>query len=260
MKVFHNEEAQRVKIFDERFYTLDGITYYPSVTTVLEAYPKGFLIQWIKEVGLQADAIRDKAGESGTYVHNQIELFLSGVGIAFEDGRFEEWLMINKFMEFYKEHVEEVISVEHKIVHTGMKIGGTMDLVCKIAGEIWLVDFKTSKSLHVTHEIQQAVYTEMWNSSCVDGLEIKRSALLWLKAKTRGIDKQGKKIQGKGWQLKEVEDIDKCMNLYAASRVIWDNENPNYAPRDKEYPAYFKLNNNGNIETEAKEKEKQEAV
>lgn len=261
--IFHFPEAEQINVFDERYYKKpDEEVYYPSVTQVLNIYPKGvWFAQWLKEVGLNADAIRDKAAESGSKVHNAIEKFLCGEEISYfrkiritdENGiskeveeivySLEEWQMICKFMEFYDQYVVRVIAVEQKMISDKLRTGGTIDMVAELRdGFIWDIDFKTSNSVQKTHEIQQAVYSEMWNEQPDNDVKIQRAGILWLKAKTRGPARSGDKIQGKGWQVKEIEDIGHCMKLWEHTRALYDEENPNDVPKNLEYPDKFKLN------------------
>jgi hypothetical protein len=60
-------------------YLIQGIIdvmvdYYPSITHVLQAYPKGKHFEdWLKKVGNSAEWIVKKAAEEGTKVHEMIE-------------------------------------------------------------------------------------------------------------------------------------------------------------------------------------------
>src|SRR5690606_3148079 len=116
MKIFKNLE--KVQVLDERFYTLDQTTYYPSVTTELNAYPKGYhLVEWMKKNGTDSDTILKEAAEQGSNVHNAIEEILSGKKVEWitdeghENFTLKEWQMICKFMEFYN-HIEKIEKVE----------------------------------------------------------------------------------------------------------------------------------------------------
>ena len=65
----------QITFTDARFY-IDRETgeYYPSATTILEAYPKPYaLLQWMKEAGSKSDEIRDAAGRRGSAVHQLTE-------------------------------------------------------------------------------------------------------------------------------------------------------------------------------------------
>ena len=251
MKTFLDKKAQQVNVLDERFYTLDNKTFYPSVTTVLQTYPKGsFFEQWLMDTGRTAETIKREAGIQGTNVHDAIERYLKGAELRLigDDGEeyftLNEWKMICKFMDFfsYEGINRETLEVEQILFSKTMKLGGTGDLVCEIDNERWFIDYKTSNALHKTYRIQLAVYKKMWELMN-KGEKIDRYGVLWLNAKTRS--KKGF-LQGRGWQLKEFTDyFDHDMKLYESTRRIWDEENPNYVPANVIYPNTFKLKKNG---------------
>ncbi len=244
MKIFIHEDLNRIDVLDERFYTLDNKTFFPSVTTVLSVYPKGWgYNDWLKSNGYNADILLQRAGERGTNVHDAIERFLIGEEITFinKDGRenhtLDEWQMICRFMEFYERTVDpgSEMGIETMLFSKKMRLGGTADLVCKINGETWLIDYKTSNALYKTHEVQLAVYKDMWDE--VNTPKIDRYGVLWLNAKTR----TDKEFQGKGWQLKEfTKNHDHNRKLYDHTRALWDEENPTYVPANKSFPNSFK--------------------
>jgi len=249
MKVIESKLDRRLSILDERFYLgVDGVTYYPSVTTVLEAYHKGYgYYEWLKGVGFNAETIMQKAGESGTKVHNAIDRILEGGEVEWsaESGSLnytlEEWQMLVKFMEFWNKYKPKVIAFEQNLVSDIEKIGGTVDLVCEINGETWLIDYKTSNYIHKSHELQLSAYARLWNES---NLPIQRTGILWLKAATRGEDKKGVNIQGAGWQLKEFDrPYADAYKIFQATKVIWDEEHPNYRPKNQIYNTLLSLKN-----------------
>jgi hypothetical protein len=271
-KAFHNPENKQINFLDSRYYTTNGETFYPSVTTVLGVYPKGYgFNKWLKENGENADEILEKAGEEGSKVHDAIDRMIKGHEVkwthTFVDtlqiqtvesaARFiddcnngqqskyykevqyyneDEWRMILKFVDFCEAWEPVFIANEFNIVSDTMKIGGTLDIVCDIHGERWLIDVKTSNYIHKTHELQLAVYAKMFNEKNPD-MQIDRVGILWLKAQTRGEDKKGKSIQGAGWQLKEFDrHYEESYKLFEHIRAIWDEENPNYRPKNMIYP------------------------
>jgi hypothetical protein len=246
MKVIHDDTNKQINFLDERFYLGSNDQYYPSVTTVLEVYPKGHgFMQWLKDIGNNADEVVKRASEQGTKVHNAIEQYLKGVQLDWQvDGvtryTLEEWLMILKFVEFYETYKPEVIAVEVEMVSDDLKLGGTIDLVCKINGQVWLIDNKTSNAIHTSHELQLSAYAKMWNDTHPEAT-IDRVGIMWLKSLTRGEDKTGKKLQGKGWQVKEFDrNYKEAYQLFEHVRAIWDEENKNYAPKNVIYPSIIK--------------------
>ncbi len=246
MKTFLNENVNQVNVLDERFYTLDNETFYPSVTTVLNVYPKGFGYQdWIKQVGYNADIVMRQAAEQGTNVHNAIEAFLNGQELTWivdgkENYTLKEWKMITKFMEFYDRYLTpdgcEVLDIERTLFSNKMKLGGTLDLSCRIFGENWIIDHKTSNNLYITNEMQLAAYKEMYEENT--DRKVDRYGILWLNSSHRSV----KEFQGKGWVLKEcTKSHDHNLKLYGHTRALWDQENPNYRPANLEFKNTYKL-------------------
>ena len=241
MRLF--KTLDKIQILDERFYTLDKETYYPSVTTILNAYPKGhYFNEWLKDNGQESNEILRKAGEQGTNVHNAIEDFLNGKELVWindfgiESFTLKEWQMISKFMEFFK-NVDSVKQVEMQLFSEKHRVGGTLDFVCEINGETWLIDFKTSNGIYKTYELQLAIYKEVYEEMMET--KIDRYGVLWLNANVR-TDKPP--LQGIGWQVKEFTDFhNHNLNLYHHTRALWDEENPNYKPKNLEYRNSFKL-------------------
>lgn len=275
-KVFHNPDNKQVNFLDSRYYTTDNITFYPSVTTVLGVYPKGYgFDKWLKENGENADEILREAGEQGSKVHDAIDQMIKGQEVKWthtfvdtlqlqsveSSARFvddcknglvskyhkevqffsmDEWQMIMRFVDFTEKYEPIFIANEFNIISDEMRIGGTLDIVCDIAGERWLIDVKTSNYIHKTHELQLAVYAKMFNEKNPD-MKIDRVGILWLKAATR-TEGKGKAIQGIGWQLKEFErHYEESYKLFKHIRAIWDEENNNYKPKNLIYPDRLKL-------------------
>lgn len=275
--IFHNPDNKRIQVMDDRFYTKDGEKFYPSVTTVLQAYPKGpYYDKWLKENGFDADEILKEAGEQGSNVHDGIDRLIKGEEVTWtthlvdtyqlrtveshlqfiedknngmlskylkeiEHFTLNEWVMINRFIDFCTQCEPEFEANEINLIVEELELGGTLDIICNIRGERWLIDAKTSNMIHKTHELQLAAYATMWNLTYPD-YPIDRVGVLWLKAQTRGEDKQGKKYQGAGWQLKEFDkSYEENWKLFQHVRAIWDEENPNYKPKNLIYPDRLSL-------------------
>lgn len=243
--IFHNPEVQQINFADERFYVAkDGATYYPSVTEILSVYPKGFgFTDWLKQVGYNADIIVERAGESGRKIHNTIELLINGVEVVWDGENYsiEEWMMVCKFMEWFTKYQPEILINEVSFCSESLKFGGTIDLVCKINDKIWLIDFKSSNAIYTSYELQMAAYAKLWNEVNPD-YTIEHTGILWLKAATRGEDKKGVNMQGKGWQVKTFErSYEDAFKLFLHTQAIWQEENPNYKPKNLTVPDRFKI-------------------
>jgi len=244
MKIIHNEDNKQITFLDERFYFDNRTgTYHPSATTILDVYPKGFgFHQWLKDLGSNADQVVKRAQEQGTKIHDAIETFLNGKMLKWHDKEKEnytldEWMMILRFYDFYKTFKPKVIAVEPSLVSPKLGFGGTLDLVCalpRFPDDIWYIDWKSGGAIYKTNKIQGAAYQKLWNS--LRDEKITRVGCMHLRAATRGPDKSGKNIQGKGWKLNEVEDTEKEFKLFQHTQVIWKEENPNPKPKNMVYP------------------------
>ena len=143
-----------------RYYEVDG-TLYPSVTTILNYYPKFEPFWKWKYTNPDADIILKEAGEYGTNVHKAIEKTLnSGLDITeYVDLTEKEKKSVNLFGNWLtnlKKHKVEVVDIEKMVIGDGY--GGTIDLVLKVDDTFWIIDIKTSKGLWITHELQLSAY------------------------------------------------------------------------------------------------------
>ncbi len=247
--IFHNNDAKQLNVLDERFYPSSKIPnlFHPSVTTILEVYPKGYgYDEWLKSVGFNAEIIMTKAGDQGSVIHNMIDKYLNGEVIKWinDEGKglytLTEWQMFSRFVEFWEMCKPEIFVHEFALVSDTLRFGGTIDFIGKINGEMYLVDWKSSNYIHKTHELQISAYATMWNEFNPKH-KIDKTAILWLNASTRGVDKQGKKIQGKGWQLKDDwgRTYQDAYRVFEHTHAIWDEDHPNYKPANLLYASEY---------------------
>ena len=153
-----NPDLKQINFLDRRVYKRGEGVYYPSVTTILQYMPKNkFFETWMKDVGHNADLIMRKAGKEGTQVHEAAEALVKGEEVTWMDdygkAKYSQivWEMILKFYEFWSTHKPELISTEDFVWSDEHKYAGTADLVVKLDGQIWLLDLKTSNSLHKSY-------------------------------------------------------------------------------------------------------------
>jgi genome maintenance exonuclease 1 len=240
----YSDGDKQVNVLDSRFYKRND-KYYPSVTSVLNYFPKNkFFHEWLKDVGHNADIIASKAASEGTQVHNAIDRFLNGEEIKWIDdnGRaeysLEVWKMILKFADFWNTHKPELIASEYHLFSDTHEYAGTTDIIVKLNNQVWLLDIKTSNSLHTSYDLQLAAYAVAWNET--HNALIERTGILWLKASTRG---EGKKdaIQGKGWQLKPSDSIATNFEMFKKIYDIYKLENPEFKPITELLPTSIKL-------------------
>jgi hypothetical protein len=242
--VEYAEGDKQVNVLDSRFYRREG-NYYPSVTSVLNYFPKNqFFHAWLKDVGHNSEIIANKAAGEGTQVHQAVDAFLNGEEITWIDEygnakyNLDVWRMILKFADFWNTHKPELIATEYHLFSDEHKYAGTADLVVRMFNNIWLLDLKTSNSLHTSYDLQLAAYATAWNETHDE--KVTHTGILWVKANTRSEGK-GDKIQGKGWELKFVNDIEKNFKMFKNIYEIYTLENPNFKPVTETLPTSVKI-------------------
>jgi hypothetical protein len=244
--VQYSDDNKQINVLDQRFYKRND-EYYPSVSSILNYFPKNqFFHSWLKDVGHNSDIIAQKAASEGTQVHNAAEAFLNGENIDWLDEygnakyNLDVWKMILKFADFWNTFKPELVATEYHLFSDKYKYAGTADLIVRFKDELWLMDIKTSNSLHTSYELQLAAYAEAWNETHDE--KITKTGIIWLKAATRGADKQGKKIQGEGWQLKTFDNsIEDSMKMFVNVYEIYKLENPDAKPYTELLPTSIKL-------------------
>ena len=250
MKTIHNPEENQITFLDERFYFDEKSgKWWPSVTTILNVYPKGYgYIRWLKDLGSNADEVLKRAQEQGSNIHDAIDQLNKGEKLEWitkdkENYTLQEWLMILKYADFYKTFKPKVIASEESLVSNELGFGGTLDLVCTLNfddyKDIWYIDYKSGKAIYKTNKIQGAAYKRLWNTQRKE--KITRIGCMQLRAQTRGPDKTGKKIQGLGWKVDEATNPDELYKLFEHTHAIWKEENPYPKPKNMVYPDVIKL-------------------
>jgi hypothetical protein len=222
---------------DGRYYEDDNGAWVPSVTTILEAYPKPYaFMQWLKESGENADKIRDAAGKRGSTVHSLTEDYDSNIecNLLNEQGfpkySLEEWSMFERYVEYSNKVNPENILIEQNIVSQKLGFAGTIDRICVIDGKKYIVDIKTSNLIPNSYWLQLSAYHELYKTLFAD--KIDGVAILWLNAKTRTEGKKGD-IQGKGWQMiiHNPDEVAEDWELFQAVQKLWIKENGSAKPK-----------------------------
>lgn len=234
-----DEINNRIELLDNRFYESNG-QLYPSVTTILDSYPKGpAFFEWLKQAGEKADEIRDQFGKRGSVVHNLTEQYDKElpVSLMFE-GKPQytsmEWAMFERYIEFLNRFKPEVLGIELNYASPTLGFGGTLDRIIKLDNKLTLIDLKTSNYLHNHFWLQMAAYVKLFEEKN-PGSKIEQIAILWLNANTRTDGKKGD-IQGTGWQLKFPEkSIAEYWELFQAVHKLWLIEFGSLKPKNQIY-------------------------
>jgi hypothetical protein len=247
MNLFFDELENKITIPDEHWYQSSATkAFLPSVTEILSVYPKGFAYElWLKQTGLNSSQIMKDAGKIGSDVHSLIDEYSKlpkGFSIGYlsenqvEKYNFEVWQLFCKAMEFFEKFKPEIIVHEFSFASDILGYGGTIDMVCNIDNEIWLIDYKSGNYIHDSHYLQISAYARAWNV-LNPNYEIQRAGLLHLKAETsKEIDG---KMQGKGWKLEESKNMANDFDYFQYCQKIWKRVNPNARPKINEYPLKF---------------------
>lgn len=249
-------KKDQITFLDARFYKTEEGIFIPSVTTILEAYPKGpEYYAWLKKVGEDSDEIRDEAGRRGSRVHSLTEQYDAGHEIRLVDDngninmKLNEWSMLEKYVEFRGRYPFEIIMSEQTIISEEFGMAGTLDRVIDLNGRKMLVDIKTSNAIYSSYWLQLAAYKKMLLAI---GVEVDEVAILWLNAKTRSNGKDGQ-IQGTGWQLLTAKqagrDENKDWELFKATQNLWTAENGELKPRQTSYKLSYQLKAVDQIQT-----------
>jgi hypothetical protein len=237
---------KQLTFLDSRFYSTEDGGFVPSVTTILEAYPKGAAYyNWLKENGKDADEIRDEAGRRGSVVHKLTEDYDAGkeVRLVNDNGSIDykltEWAMFERYVEFRSRFDLKVEAIELNIISKELGFAGTIDRVCYLNGEKYIIDIKTSNAIYPSYWLQLAAYRALLLHV---GVKVDNVAILWLNAKTRT---EGKKddIQGIGWQMITKRFSADDYELFMATQKLWQAENKIIKPKNLSYAISHRLPN-----------------
>ena len=241
------EGVVQITTLDERWYQVKD-KFLPSITWIAGHYPKGIAFyKWLGGKGWdEAEAIKSAAGDKGSKVHKAIEDLIGGKELKMDDKysdssgepselTVEEWECIMSFSDWFKETKPKVIQLEQVVYNEKVGYAGTVDMVLEIEGKKWIVDIKTGQSIWPEYELQISAYKH-----AMQGID--KLAILQV----------GYRLNKRKWKLSEVEDK---FDLFLSARKIWENENKDVQPKQKDYPTSLSLNLNANIASDTKESE-----
>ena len=135
------------EIDGKRFYITPNGIKVPSVTTVLGHSKKHLITEWRNRIGNdEAQKISTRASIRGTKFHNMLEKYLSNDITLFED------VMPNMRQAFYDvqptlDKIDDIHYIETSLYSERLGLAGRTDVIGHYAGDLSIIDFKTSTRL-----------------------------------------------------------------------------------------------------------------
>lgn len=169
---------------------------YPRVTEIIRPFTPYDKIP---------NEVMERAAARGTSVHAICAAIAKGVWIP--DGMInpEHLGYVNSFREWAKQ-VEEFSIVEKRYIDKIRRFTGQLDFVVKIAGEMWLVDLKTSAKPQKTHPVQMGAYKLLLQEHQV---EVKGAILVYLHK------------DGEQPLVQTIEDLEPETAVFEAALSCW---------------------------------------
>ena len=240
------KEYVQLTLPDERWYVrgiVDELNnkleneFVPSVSWISGFYPKGIAFyKWLADKGWnEAEALKSSAGNKGSKIHQAIEDLLKGKEVKMdekflnketlqeEELTVDEYEAIMSFVDWYNETNPEIVGTEQVVFNDEYGYAGTVDLICRIGDQLYIIDFKTGQSIWPEYELQISAYKHAVNLS-----EDIKLAILQV----------GYRKNKKLFKFTEIEDK---FDLFLSAKNIWQNECANIKPKQKDYPTSLKV-------------------
>lgn len=131
--------------FGKRFYKISNDIFYPSITSILGAFPNPALMQWRNRVGEEeANKISKQATTRGTKLHSLCETYLLNEEI---DKKKYMPDVLSSFYEFKSllNNINLVYHLEAPLFSNKLKVAGRVDAIGIYKDELSIIDFKTSR-------------------------------------------------------------------------------------------------------------------
>jgi hypothetical protein len=243
---FIDRVGNKLTFPDARFYKTEDGLWVPSVTTILDAYPKNAAFyEWLKRVGENADEIRDDAGRRGSTLHRLTEDYDNGKEVTILDDfgninvTVREWAMFERYVEFRNRTDAQMEFIELHLSDSKLGYAGTLDRIMVLNGKRYVMDIKQPNSLHNHFWLQLAAYRRLWNEKGHHGID--GVAIFWAAAKTKTYGREKNAIQGPGWQVLLKENSADDYKLFEATHALWLAENKNLQPKEFVYSLSHRL-------------------
>lgn len=264
IKIIDKEkQIMRVTTVDERWYSrprenpitgLPEFEFIPSSTWIASYYPKGIAFwKWLADKGWdEAQAIKEAAGNKGSKVHQALEILERDHSLPIETVLLnhntemaeqlstEELECLFSFTKWHTEARPTLLATEMTVFGDGY--AGTLDRIYRIEGQIYILDFKTSQSIWEEMRLQVSSY----NRADIDYVKLGITKEEWDQRKI-AVLQIGYRLNKAGWKFTQIEDK---YELFQIARKIWENENSQARPKQRDYPLVLTINQgalNGNV-------------
>jgi len=135
-----------------------------------DSVPKETLYSIIEAAKTNFRSIQYEALDVGSKVHEAIKYFLTkGIEPHIDNGQILAGFIA--FLEWRGKHHLEVVETEHTVYDKDGWYAGTLDLLARLDGKLYLIDFKTSKQPRNNRPYEEWIYQLSAYRSCVDGVE-----------------------------------------------------------------------------------------
>lgn len=244
--------------FDSHFYEVlfvDGTTkLFPSVTTILQAYPKPHLMKFRGEIGNnQADQLMNRGAKRGSSIHNAVEKMLNGAAILYDNGlgsisqreidayqlQYEtvimqdqiEYNQVFRIKQLFDMWQPEILATEQKIFDFDNEYAGTMDQVMRLrAGSyvingldykipetgVYVTDVKSGGFLDDSANYQTAAYAKAFLKTGVISKDEFKGTII-LHCNSRGV----KGIEGMSIKVRDRFDVDDDYIGFKVVHQLW---------------------------------------
>ena len=146
-------------------YQDDNGVIYPSVTQILSIVNKPFLVNWANNLGLKGIAVQDANKEStdvGTLTHAFIEGHITREEVStdgYSRGTVDQALFCYEgYLIWEEKYHPTYIETEKSFISKEHGYAGTIDAVCKIGDQQYILDWKTSASIYPEYVSQLTAY------------------------------------------------------------------------------------------------------
>ena len=134
---------------------------------------------------------------------------LQGTKVRRQGFKTVEWYKIDSFARWQEKYKPKILSLELPVFSKKLRVAGRLDCICEINNEIYIVDYKTSASIHKHFPLQFSSYAQAVEET---GLTIDNTAVLHLGANNKDHYRFGIYPEWKEEHLKVFKSVHETWN------------------------------------------------